>query len=91
MGAHFYLEKRERVAWLLAGPPPFPATEDHGVILKDAVLMVIPVEVELKSLVSGSAIIPGRGRSAARGVSNAVCGAMVLWPFSLMVSPRQCI
>jgi hypothetical protein len=51
VGAHFYLQKRERVAWLLAGPPPFPTAEDHGVILKDAARMVIPVEVELKCLV----------------------------------------
>ena len=51
VGAHFYLQKRERVAWLLAGPPPFPPAEDHGVILKDVDRMVIPVEVDLKSLV----------------------------------------
>ena len=51
VGAHFYLQKRERVAWLLAGPPPFPPAEDHGVILKDVDRMVIPVEVELKRLV----------------------------------------
>jgi hypothetical protein len=51
VGAHFYLQKRERVAWLFAGPPPVPTAEDHGVILKDVDRMVIPVEVELKCLV----------------------------------------
>jgi transcriptional regulator with GAF, ATPase, and Fis domain len=58
VGAHFYFQKRERVTWLLAGPPPFPTAEDHGVIFKDAARISgetgVGKEVLVRQLYSGS-------------------------------------